>query len=333
MFFALLSLNSRADTLVVLNKSDSTASLVDLGTQKIMARLKTGNGPHEVAISEDGRLAVVTNYGDSTPGSTLTVIDIPTAKIHSTISLGEYTHPHGVSWITDSEVLVTAEDQNVVLRVNVKNNIIAKYIPTEQDISHLLTVNSRAHRAYVSNIKSNSISVVDLTKNLKIKDVSTGIGSEGIDFNQETNEIWVTNRNDNTITVIDSTSLKIKEVIESHSFPIRVKFTPDSDHALVTNAQSGELTVFDVKTRKLLKKIKFPKGSKDTAGRMFGDLFKDSSVPIGIAIDPRRNRAFIAHANLDEISILDLKDLTLKGKIITGKEPDGMAYSKLSTLK
>jgi DNA-binding beta-propeller fold protein YncE len=332
LFLTLLSFNSIADTLVVLNKFDSTAALVDLETHKVLARLKTGTGPHEVSISKDGKTAVVTNYGDSTPGSTLTVIDIPSAKIDSTISLGQYTRPHGISWITDSEVLVTAEDQKVVLRVDVKKNKTSS-ISTEQDIAHMLTINSRADRAYVANIKSNSISVIDLNKNLKTKDILTGKGSEGIDFNQVTNEIWVTNRSDNTVSIVDSKSLRIKEVVETSGFPIRVKFTPDYNLALVTNAQSGELTVLDVTTKKLVKKIKFPNGSKDTAGRMFGDRFKDSSVPIGIAIDPKRNHAFIAHANLDEISILDLKTLNIIGKIVTGKEPDGMAYSKLNTLK
>ncbi len=50
-------------TLLVLNKSDNTVSLVDLASKKSVATIPTGNGPHEVAVSPDGRLAVVCNYG------------------------------------------------------------------------------------------------------------------------------------------------------------------------------------------------------------------------------------------------------------------------------
>jgi DNA-binding beta-propeller fold protein YncE len=314
------SFQTRADTLIVLNKSDNTASLVDLDSLKTVVTLNTGIGPHEVAVSENGKTAVITNYGNAKAGNSLTVIDVSLGKVESTIHLGKFTRPHGVSWIRNSDqVLVTAEDQKAILRIDVKKEKILSSIPTDQDVSHMLTIDS--------NISSNSISVLDLEKNEKIKDLHTGKGSEGISFNSKSNEIWVTNRSEDSISIIDAKSLAIKSKLESHSFPIRVKFSEDLGLALITNAQSGDLNVFDVESQKLSNNIKFPKGVKETAGRMFGDKFKDSSVPIGIAIDHKRNRAFIAHANLDEISILDLKRLKLVGKIVAGKEPDGMAYS------
>ena len=46
----------QADTLVVLNKSEATASLVDLSSGTVRATLPTGDGPHEVAVSPGGRL-------------------------------------------------------------------------------------------------------------------------------------------------------------------------------------------------------------------------------------------------------------------------------------
>ena len=48
-----------AETLVVLNKSEATASLIDLESGAVRATLPTGNGPHEAAVSPDGRLALV----------------------------------------------------------------------------------------------------------------------------------------------------------------------------------------------------------------------------------------------------------------------------------
>jgi YVTN family beta-propeller protein len=321
-----MSIISNADTLIVLNKFDSTASMINLDSLKVVATLKTGLGPHEVAVSQDGKTAVVTNYGSSTPGSSLTVIDIPTAKISSTVSLGKYTHPHGIAFINNSEVLVTAEDQKAVLRVDIKTATI-KNISTDQEVSHMVAIDSKSAKAFVANINSNSISVVDLNTNLNTKDIPTGKGAEGIDFNPKTNEVWVTNRGENTISIIDAASLTAKTKIDSASFPIRVKFASGDNLALVTNAKSGQLNIFNAETKKLEAKIDFPKGAKDTAGRMFGAKFKDSSVPIGIVVDPKGNRAFVAHANLDQISVIDLKLSKLSGTITAGKEPDGMAYS------
>jgi DNA-binding beta-propeller fold protein YncE len=89
-----------ADTLVVLNKSDATASLIDLARGTAAATLPTGQAPHEVDVSPDGKLALVANYGTrEAPGSTLTVIDVGGARVVRTIDLAPHKRPHGVKWI------------------------------------------------------------------------------------------------------------------------------------------------------------------------------------------------------------------------------------------
>ena len=60
-------------TVVVLNKAEASASLLDAGTGRELAKVQVGSGPHEVAISPDGTTAVVANYGQRQPGNTLTV--------------------------------------------------------------------------------------------------------------------------------------------------------------------------------------------------------------------------------------------------------------------
>ena len=95
------------ERLLVLNKGDATVSFLDPATGKVTATTDVGVGPHEVAISPDGKQAVVCNYGDQQPGSTLSVLDVATGKTLRTIELhkpaeGEaaprqYLRPHGTS--------------------------------------------------------------------------------------------------------------------------------------------------------------------------------------------------------------------------------------------
>lgn len=66
--------------LVALNKADATLSIIDPATMKVTGTVATGEGPHEVVLSIDGRTAYVANYGAQTPGSTLSIIDVATAK-------------------------------------------------------------------------------------------------------------------------------------------------------------------------------------------------------------------------------------------------------------
>ena len=64
-----LGVTARAATLVVLNKSEATASLIDLESGRVAATVPTGQAPHEVAVSPDGRLALATNYAASVESS------------------------------------------------------------------------------------------------------------------------------------------------------------------------------------------------------------------------------------------------------------------------
>src|SRR6516162_2710566 len=62
--------------LLVLDKEDNMLSIIDPATAKTVARIPTGEGPHEIASSDDGQLAFVANYGARTPGNTISLIDV-----------------------------------------------------------------------------------------------------------------------------------------------------------------------------------------------------------------------------------------------------------------
>lgn len=238
-------------TLLVLNKSDNTVSFIDLSSKKVVATIPTGAGPHEVAVSPDDRIAVIANYGTGQqPGSTLTVIDVPGKRTIKTIDLGEYRRPHGIMWLKESQVAVTVEGSKALLIVDVDTAKVLSAVPTDQNVSHMVVVSLKHHRAFVANIGSGSVTVIDLSGKKKIGDIQTGAGAEGIDISPNEKEVWVTNRAANTVSVIDVPSLKVTTTLESKDFPIRVKFAPGGKLVLVSNARSGDVAVFDAAKKK-----------------------------------------------------------------------------------
>src|SRR3954468_16091505 len=92
-----------AATLVVLNKSEHTASLIDADSGNALAKLPVGRGPHELIVSPDGRTAYVSNFGrynnpcpqgDTTcqnAGNTITVLDLAARKVKATYDFGSNT--------------------------------------------------------------------------------------------------------------------------------------------------------------------------------------------------------------------------------------------------
>ena len=72
-------------------KPGSTVSMIDLGTFKTVATIKTGPGAHGVVVDRDGRHAFVTN----TYANTVSVVDVAGRKVVATVPVGR--GPNGVS--------------------------------------------------------------------------------------------------------------------------------------------------------------------------------------------------------------------------------------------
>lgn len=318
-----------AGTLVVANKAEATASLVDIATGDVRATLPVGEGPHEVAISPDGRLALVGNYGvRNAPGSSLTLIDVPGAAVVRTIDLGKYQRPHGIVWLADGvQAVVTAETNKALLVVDTADGRVVSAVDTDAEVSHMVAVAPDGSRAFVTNIRSGSVTVVDLRTNTRVDNLPTGEGAEGVAVTPDGATVWVTNRAADTVTVLDARSLEVLATLESPSFPIRAVATADGRRVLVTNARSGDVSVFDAANRTLERRLSLRVEASEVEGRLFGDAFGTSSVPIGIVVTPDGTRAFIAHSNADQISVVDLESWRVTGTLKAGKEPDGMAVS------
>jgi YVTN family beta-propeller protein len=319
-------------TLIVLNKAEASASLLDCRTGEEVARVPTGDGPHEVAVSPDGVTAVVANYGiRGAPGNTLTVIDIPAKSVRATIDLGDYHRPHGIQFLPDGrQVMVTVEQEKAVVLVDLESAAVAGAFSTGQSVSHMLVLTPDARRAFVANIMSNNVTVVDLEHAMVVGNIDTGEGPEGIDISPDGREVWVVNRAADTVSIIDTDEVRVVETLPCKSFPIRLKFTPDGRHVLVSNARSGDVAVFDALERRELRRVPMQQEAVgDTSQRLFRDTFGQGPVPVGILVEPRGRRAFVAGTNADVVAVIDLQKWEVAGYLTAGKEPDGLGHSPI----
>jgi YVTN family beta-propeller protein len=308
-----------ADLLIVLDKSDHEAVLVDPGTLKAVARMPTGRGPHEVAVSPDGRYAYVSNYGMynvfkegqrvDEPGHTITVLDLDARAVKDTFDLGTYAKPHGIVVSRDGKRLwVTCEASQAVVELDAANGAILSAWQTAQQTSHMIVPSADERKLFVANIRSGSATIIERASG-KVTTLVTAPGAEGIDLTPDGREVWVTNRADSSISVIDVERDSVVEKIPSGGrMPIRVKFTPDGREAWVSCAEGNVVTVFDARTRGQLATI--PVGA----------------VPVGIQMAPDGRRAYVANTNDDLVTVMDVKARKVVGTFTTGNEPDGMAW-------
>jgi YVTN family beta-propeller protein len=319
-------------TLIVLDKSDATASIHSDAGGPARLKLPVGQGPHEVAVSPDGKTAVVCDYGEQQGGSTLTVLDLTSWKVARTIDLGEYRRPHGIVYQADGRhVVVTAEANQALIRVDVLEAKVVRAFPTQAQASHMVATTPDGARAFVSNIGSGSVTAIDLVEGTILAQIETGAGAEGIAVTPDGREVWVGNRAADTLSVIDTEWLEVRATLPCATFPIRVEITPDGKRALVSNANSGDVAVYDVAARKELARIPMKlEAVEGSDERLFGAQFGASPVPVGIEIAADGKRAWVANTNADLVTVLDLEKLAVVGRIPTGRQPDGMAWSPLA---
>ena len=326
LLLAATAAEAQHPALVVLNKAEASASIISLDDGRTIATMPVGNGPHEVAISPDGRWAVAANYGgQGAPGNSLTVLDLRTRRPVRTIDLASYTRPHGIAWLPDGKrVIVTSEQARALVVVDVPNGRVDRAISTGHP-GHLMTLSKDGRRAWTANIATGSMSLVDLDRGTVVRTVVTGKGPEGHDVSPNGRELWAADRTLNRITVLDANTLDSLASIPTGEFPNRVHFTPDGRWVLVSNIRSGTVDVIDASTRQPIDRLSFAFDSTQANQTMLGAM-GHSPQPEGILIAPDGKRAWIALSAMNQLAEVDLATRKVVRYLATGKEPDGMGY-------
>lgn len=306
----ILAQNQKQSLLLVLNKFENSLAFIDPVALKVIATVPTGDSPHEIILSADGKLAFVANYGAEKPGNSLSVIDVAARKEIRRVNLGAFYKPHGLAY-KEGKVYFTSELSRNVGRYDFAADKVDWMIGTGQNGVHLLTIAHHSPLLFTANRLSNTVSSIRIQVPPSPEDIvhiPVGKRPEGIDISPDDKELWVGNNDDGTISIIDVASNTVKETIKVGKLPIRVKFTPDGKRVLVSDHTGGELVVVDAASRKVIKRV------------------KAEGLPVGILITPDGKKAFIARMESGIVSVLDLDKMEFTGSIQPGKGPDGMAW-------
>ncbi|QJR11967.1 Hydrazine synthase subunit beta [Usitatibacter rugosus] len=306
-----LAATAHADTLVVLNKAESTLVTVDPATMKVLGRVATGRGPHEAVASADGKLAYVANYGDQSPNNSLSIIDLATLKEVKRVDLGALVRPHGLAE-HGGKIYFTSETSRTVARYDPATDKVDWIAGTGQSTTHMLALSPDGKKIYTANIQSDSVTVLTIgpPTPAAIVQVAVGKSPEAIDASPDGREVWVGQNGDGRISIIDTATNTVKDSFKVGELPIRLKFTPDGKRVLVADPKNDALVVVDVATRREVKRIAI------------------DGVPLGIQMAPDGKRAYVSRAQAGKVDAIDLEKLEVVGSVETGKGPDGLAYAR-----
>jgi YVTN family beta-propeller protein len=307
--------------LYLVNKVSRDIQAFDLFTGKELAKIPIAMESHE-AIAINDKI-VLTNYGAiDSDGNIIKVIDTKTNEVEKIIDLKGNISANGIVAFPECNkaVLIDYVSNNLVL-LNIETDSTEKQIPTQQKSSHLLVLHPSKPLAYVTNTKSNSVSVIDLTSNDVVKIIPCGMGTESIDISPDGSEIWVTNKIGNSITIINTSTYEVIDTLATGNEPLKVKFSVDGKYALVTNAKDGTIYVYDKQSKKRIKTIILR--GKTT---LFQRILYHTPYPVNILMHPNGLYAFVSNSNASKIEVIDMRTFTVVSTIGTGKIPDALVF-------
>jgi DNA-binding beta-propeller fold protein YncE len=300
----------RSGFVLVANQQSASASLIDLrdDSAKVLA---VGDGPHEAVIAPSGRVGVVTIYGaGGGPGNQIAVVDIAKGVVTRTISLGQYTRPHGANFLAndDTRIVVTSETtQNVVL-VNLATGTVEQAIPTNAALSHMVATTADASRAFTSNVGGGSVTEIDLVKKMFVRTIAVAPRVEGVAVTPDGSAVWAGSNTAGTVSIIDTKTGAIAQTLVGFAMPYRLAISKDGRTAIICDPNGNKIHVADVAARKVIWTL-------DNLGS-----------PRGVNIAPDGKTAFVTLGTDEAVAIVDLESHKTTRTIKVEKSPDGVWY-------
>ncbi|KPK87312.1 MAG: hypothetical protein AMS27_02720 [Bacteroides sp. SM23_62_1] len=275
--------------------------------------------PFNMALTSDGRtLFVVTEEGD-----VLLVVDTESGKVLHKIDVGD--HPHSVILNRDErKAYVSNQWSDNVSVIDLAGMSVVDNLKTGNGPAGL-ALSSDEHFLYVVNSYTSDVSVIDLSSGREWKRLSAGNNPTGIGMSPDRSKLYVTSRRAqlapygdqivSELSVINDKNRQIvdRKDIESAYMMENVAFTPGGDLAMMTL----------IRPKNYIPSIQVERGFMMTHGIGVVEQKPDGRViqllldepnsyysdPFDIVITPDGKRAFVSHAGVDRISVIDIDSI------------------------
>jgi DNA-binding beta-propeller fold protein YncE len=296
---------ARTGVALLANQFGDKATLVDLATGTVTS-IPTGDGPHDTAVSSDGRWGVVSNFEPERDhqmlGNLLFVIDLASGRVVRTIDTGELRGLHDVVFRPGfpSRVLVTAQTSRRVLEVDIATGEVVTELDTDGDRSHTLAVSSDGATAFTTNEGTGDISRIDVATGKLLAKFPASINVEGIALAAADRELWAGEQGANAVKVRDAASGAVLAEFSGFRHPVRLVASADGKRVVISDPGCQSVVVADGERRAILKVFD---ASKINA--MVGDLSADGRVAFAanrrwlrgrlLAIDLETGHVLAAH--------------------------------------
>lgn len=271
---------SPAGAVAYVSTQDAGVNVIDLATMKITKQFDVkAEGPRGLAVTDDGKQLVVATRENGS----VSVIDTATGEVVKQIEVGK--NPEFVR-VSGNFAFVSSEPSAKAGPPPKPGEKPAEDDDDDDDDEKIPA----------------KIAVVDLSKGEKIREITGGPETEGLEFSADGKQLVITNEADNTVTVHNIETGELVKTIATHEYgdrPRGIKVSPDGNTYLATLEFGNKFMVMD-KDFNVVRTV-------DTA-----------ETPYGIAYDSKGERIFVATNKAKLLQVFDAKSFEKIKEVPTG---------------
>jgi len=265
------------------NFADSTVSVIDTATNRVVATVPVAAGPHGMAMSADGQKVYVTGDGSSA----MSIIDTATDKVSKTVDVGKT--PNGVALTPDGKLLLVAVygEDRVAFYDTASDALIGSVAVAKP---HTVAITPDGSLAYVTSQAPGAAAlvVVNVAARSVARSIAIAKTPRDGEFGYDGKEFYFTEAGVDAIQVLDPASGKIVAQVPTGASPHFVKLFRDSPLVMATIQGPGQVLLFDPETHQPVKTIAVGK------------------QPHWIALSGDGKTAYVPNEGTNDVSIVDL---------------------------
>src|ERR1035437_6295132 len=171
----------------------------------------------------------------------------------------------------------------------------------------LVSIAGAAPFAYISNLGSNTVSVIDTANNIVTATVNVGIDPLGIAVTPDGSKVYVTDFVN--VSVINTTTNTVTATVAMGAEPYGVAVSPDGTKVYVTNEGNNTISVINTTTNTVTATVNV------------------GSFPIGVAVSPDGTKVYVANQGSNTVSVINTTTNTVTATVAVGAVPYGVAVS------
>ena len=306
------------------SQSSSSVAAIDVEAGVFAGAIPVQEGPHELAVSPDGRWAIATMPGDAggwwrppwRPRRSIAVIDVRSLRVHRVVDLVPHSSPHGVVFVDNRIAAVTSEPTRSVVFVDVESGAVLGAVEVGAGGSHaephILALSPDRRRIYSANISSRTVTEIDASTRTVIRQI--GLERNPVIVAAADAALWIIEHDQQTekyaVVVVDTSSGSVLARFTDVQLPRRIAISPDNAVAVISDPGRHEVQVYDVTTRTMRSRSQTGEGSGPRS--------------VSFGTDP--GRAFVA-LGAGRVAEIDVRAGRMIRSIDTpGHHPDGLVF-------